>query len=95
VSRKHRNALHEQPESPPPTSQRLAEMAGPAVVGWVVRYDGTGYRRCRVRIPLEFLDEVRVGEETGPDHRSTQAAWIQRELMTDDVLHEIHREHKS
>lgn len=73
--------------------QRVAEIEGPAAIGFVLRYDEPHgcYRRTKVRIPLDLLDEVRAGEDSPPDHRSTLVAGISRDLMADEVLHQLHR----
>lgn len=100
MSRKHRNALREQragevttDNAPEDTLPPLRDLPGPYAVGWAVRYDAGngGYRRVRIRIPLDVLEQLAVEPEHGPDHRSTQAAWITRELMADATLADIHR----
>lgn len=70
-----------------------AAVAEPAWVGWVYRLEGKdGYQRCKVRIPLSMLDDVRVGLPTGPDLRSNLVAQQTAEATSDAFLMEMSRE---
>lgn len=77
----------------PAQAERLAEMSGPAAIGHVLWFDAEhgSYRRRPVRVPLDILEEVAAGPASPPDHRSTHVVWIERELMSDATLHELHR----
>lgn len=64
--------------------------AEPCWIGWVLREDpdGNGYLRTKVRIPLSALARFATSIAY-PDGRPQHVAWISREAMTDDFLHEM------